>query len=188
MASRRFLFAWRHALCSAQGPRHPADRHVALVLSLYFNGDGLGAWPSQQTLALRSGLAVRTIRPALARLVAGHWLSRVERKSPRGIRAKRWGYEYRARLPGKLAKGYLNGAMVALFTGKNPGPGADGENAASSAQRMRQPLPTNTAKECAKGTASRKGLLPEPQEIAEMEAAFAAVELTEPRGAPRESS
>src|SRR5690242_2649034 len=98
MAASRFLFRWRWALCSEWGPRNPTDRLVALCISLYMRSDGLGAWPSQTTLAARSGLALRTVRPALKRLVKAKWLSRVTRKPRRGRAAKGMGFDYSARL------------------------------------------------------------------------------------------
>lgn len=172
----RFLFAWRHAVSSAEGPQLASDRHVALVLSLYMGSDGLGAWPSQQTLMVRTGLVIRTIRPALKRLLAEGWLTRQARKGPRGIRAPRWGFEYRARLPGKLAKAYMNGASVALFSGKEPTARSAKKNGAISAQRMGQPLPPNTSGELIKGTASKKELQVSEQELAEMQRAFGEIQ------------
>lgn len=148
--------AWRHALASAEGPPQAVDRHVALTLALYFGSEGLAAWPSGATLAVRSGLALRTVRPALKRLCVQGWLSRQARKGPNGGRHKRWGFEYRARLPRRLSDALANGAAVALFTGKHPGPLHLQGNGAINGRRMEQPLPTNTASECPKDSAIRK--------------------------------
>lgn len=116
----RFLFVWRNALASEEGPAHPHDRHVGLTASLYMSSDGLRCWPSQDTLALRTGLTDRSVGRALKRLCDTQWLSRKPRKSPRGIPHKRFGYEYQARLPKRLANAYANGERGSLFNGRNP--------------------------------------------------------------------
>src|SRR5687768_8563284 len=118
----KFLFAWRWALSSEWGPKNATDRHVALVLSLYMRTDGCGAWPSQTTLVARTGLSIRTIGPALQRLVRAKWLARVTRKPPRGRKAKGLGYDYRARFPRAISSMYMssNPATVAIFSGMAP--------------------------------------------------------------------
>jgi Helix-turn-helix domain len=118
--ARRMLFPWRHALASEEGPSEPMDRAVALVLALYMKTDGTGAWPNIPTLAARTGLSRRSVGTCLQRLCSDGWLERQPRKSPRGNRHKRYGYEYAARLPARLAQAYANGARHALFTGKDP--------------------------------------------------------------------
>jgi hypothetical protein len=153
-----FLFAWRNALSSAEGPRRAQDRHVGHVLSLYMGRDGLGAWPSQETLAVRSGFTVRFVREALKRLYAEKWLTRQARKGPRGIRHPRWGFEYRARLPGKLADAYMNGERHSLFSGKEPRPPASKKNGERHDRRIGNDVPTNTSGELVKGFASREEL------------------------------
>src|SRR5688500_13923099 len=115
------LLAWRNALASEEGPADPFDRLVALTLSLYMSRDGERCWPSQETVAMRAGLAKRTVWKALNRLVNARWLERQPRKSPRGNRHKRYGYEFRARFPVALANAYANGARRALFSGRDPG-------------------------------------------------------------------
>ena len=161
---RRYLFAWRHALSSAEGPRRAPDRLVGLVLSLYMGSDGLGAWPSQGTLAVRTGLTVRTVREALKRLCAEKWLTRQARKSPAGIRSPRWGYEYRASLPRKLPSAYLNGERASLFSGKQPRPPASKKNGEIHDRRIGNDVPTNTSVELVKGSASKKELHDSEQE------------------------
>ena len=158
MSARRFLFAWRHALNSAEGPRRAPDRQVALVVSLYMNGDGLGAWPSQETLAVRTALTARTVRDALKRLCSERWLSRDARKSPRGVKSKRWGYEYRARLPRKLANAYVNGERPSLFNGKDPGQVTAKKNGEIHDKRIRNDVPTNTSKEYVKNDVYKRDL------------------------------
>lgn len=162
---QRFLFSWRHAVTSEVGPKHAIDRLVALTLSLYFNGDGLGAWPSQSTLARRTGLTARSIRPALARLVREDWLGRIARKGPRGIRAKRWGYEYRARLPKKLSNALANAENSSLFSGKEPTAPTPQKNGEIHDKRIGKQLPTNTAVELVKGVAFKNKLALSAQEL-----------------------
>lgn len=168
MASR-FLFAWRNALASEEGPKRALDRHVALTLMLYMNADGLGAWPSQDTLALKAALTDRTVGRVLQRLCDEKWLSREARKSPRGIRHKRYGYEYRARLPTKLANAYANGERGSLFTGRDPRKEQPKSNGEPGDIRIPNDVRTNTAGDC-KRLASKKGSELTPQEIEDLDA------------------
>ena len=156
---RRFLFAWRHALASEDGPPVASDRHVALTLALYLDADGLSAWPSQDTLARRSALTDRTVGRALERLCKEGWLERQARKSPKGNRHKRYGYEYRAKLPQALADAFMKGERRSLFNGKDPGR-ASQLNGESDDKRMANQVRTNTSVELVKELASRKKALP----------------------------
>lgn len=119
-AAQRFLFAWRHALASEEGPEVALDRLVAMTLALYMDRDGLSAWPNQDTLAARSGLTDRTVGKSLARLCGQGWLERQARKSPKGNRHPRFGFEYRARMPRQLADAYAKGERGSLFNGRDP--------------------------------------------------------------------
>lgn len=176
--ARRYLFAWRHAIASDEGPKRAPDRHIALTLSLYMNGDGLSAWPSQETLALRTGLNIRTVRFALARLCDEKWLSREPRKSPRGIKSKRWGYEYRAKLPTKLGNAFANAERQSLFNGKDPSkeqpgsssPAVPKKNGDSHDQRIGTDDPPNTSRELVKPAACKTSAALREQEIADLEA------------------
>ena len=121
---------------SEHGPSLASDRHVALTLSVHMRSDGLGAWPSQETLARETGLSVRAVRRSLKRLVADRWLTQITRKPPRGRRAKGYGFQYAARLPLKLANQMTNPDFKSVFTGKRPGgkpPAADRSMAADIA-------------------------------------------------------
>ena len=163
---RRFLFAWRHALASEAGPQRPTDRLVGMTLALYFNGDGIGAWPSQETLARRTGLTTRSIRPALARLVRDDWLGRIARKGPKGIRAPRWGFEYRAKLPRKLSNQYANGENVSLFAGKAPTAAISKKNGEIDDRGIGNRFPPNTSGELVKGVAFKRNVvIPSAQEL-----------------------
>jgi DNA-binding transcriptional MocR family regulator len=166
----RFLFAWRNAFASEEGPSCGVDRHVAMTLSLYMNGDGLGAWPSQDTLALRTGLTDRTVGRALERLCGEGWLARQPRKSSRGIRHKRYGYEYRATLPKALSNALANGERGSLFNGKEPWKPRPKKNGESDDKRMANGVRTNSSEELIKGDASKKDDSLTQQEIADVDA------------------
>lgn len=175
--ARRLLFPWRHALASEEGPAAASERLVALALSLYMNGDGLGAWPSQEVLALRTGLTARTVRDALERLVAKGWLAREPRKSPRGVKSKRFGYEYRACLPVRLSNMLANGEANSLFSGKEPRRVPHKKNGEINDKRIGKQFPTNTSYEYFKPDAYKKKQYQkaklERAEIASYQAAFA---------------
>lgn len=143
-------------------------RHVGLTLSLYMDRDGLGAWPSQETLAQRTGLSSRSVRDALARLVEARWLSREPRKSPRGIRNPRWGYEYVATLPKKLGNAYVNGERRSLFNGQDPAKVRPGMNTEIYAKRIRNHVPTNSLKGTRNYARKRETEL-RPQEIEDLD-------------------
>lgn len=154
---QRLLFAWRHALASEEGPAVAGDRHIALTLALYMDRDGLSAWPSQDTIAMRSGLTDRTVGRALERLCKEQWLDRQPRKSPKGNRHKRYGYEYRARLPKALADAYAKGERCSLFNGKDPRRLPPELNTESDDISMANAVRTNTSIELVKELAYRKG-------------------------------
>lgn len=149
-----FLVAWRHALASEEGPPKSVDRHVALTLSLHLSTEGLGAWPSQDTVALRTGLTDRTVGRALKRLCDSGWFSRQERKAhdkagrplPHGKRHWRWGFEYRACLPKSLLAAYVKGERRSLFTGKTPRPrnGEPDDTAIANAVRTNAAIELST--------------------------------------------
>lgn len=164
----RFLFAWRHALASTQGPSSSVARLVALTLALYMDREGQSAWPSQDTMATRTALTDRTVGRALEQLCADGWLERQARKSPKGNRHRRFGYEYRARLPRTLADAYAKDERASLFNGTEPGDVEalpvvrpnDG-NTESGDTRMANAVRTNTSFELAKTAAiNKEGLRP----------------------------
>jgi helix-turn-helix protein len=139
--------------------------------------DGLGAWPSQTTLAARTGMALRTVRPALQRLVKAKWLSRVTRKPRRGRSAKGKGFDYVARLPRALFAMYWsgNGASVALFRGRDPSKPKRTRrrksNGAIGDTQIGQQLPPNSVVELNKAMPIERGLASK-QEIEDMRRAF----------------
>src|SRR3990172_11351014 len=90
-APRSFLLAWRNAIASVEGPKEYIDRYVGLTMALYMSIDGLRCWPSQDTLALRTGLTDRTVGRAQKRLVDAKWLLPPPPKGARGKKNTRWG-------------------------------------------------------------------------------------------------
>jgi hypothetical protein len=181
----RFKFAWQWALSSEFGPKSATDRHVALVLSLYMRTDGLGAWPSQSTLAARSGLSARSVRDSLHRLVKGKWLSRVTRKPRRGRAAKGLGYDYAARLPRAISAMYWSGNAEAasLFHGRDPykprrtrATRPVKSNAEIGAPVIRNHVPPNSLEEQVKTHAYKKGFSTPPEEVEALRRAFGEIQ------------
>jgi hypothetical protein len=108
---------WCELLASHHGPPAYSTRLVLLVLSLHMPGDDIVvvrgvttktkrpavAWPSQQTIADRSGLRLRTVKLAVAVARRAGWLSVagvVQLNNGRGWR----GNEYTATVPAHLAE------------------------------------------------------------------------------------
>jgi hypothetical protein len=91
---------WRELFASEHGPADPSTRLILFVLALHMNQQGDTAFPSQETIAKRSGLSVRSVRTHLDHAVNGGWL-RISKKSRRG---QAWFvHEYTATIPTALA-------------------------------------------------------------------------------------
>jgi len=91
---------WRELIASEHGPANPSTRLVLLVLALHMNQDGANAFPSQQLIATRSGLSVRSVRTHLALAAAAQWV-RIYQKRRSG---QNWFiHEYVATIPDELA-------------------------------------------------------------------------------------
>lgn len=90
---------WLQAVASHIGPADPTTRLVLMTLSLHMDQTGDNAWPSQKTLARRSGLNERSVRKHLDRAWKDGWL-KVYAKKPNG---KGWRlHEYVAAVPADL--------------------------------------------------------------------------------------
>lgn len=75
-----------HQLLDAMArPGGAARIQVYLLISRYGNGSGKGCWASVATLAAGAGLAAKTVRRALADLLAGGWISHERRPGITGI-------------------------------------------------------------------------------------------------------
>lgn len=59
------LISWRHALLDDRRLKQ-REQHVALVLSVYWDGDGRKANPSVKRIVQQTGMSERTVRYALA--------------------------------------------------------------------------------------------------------------------------
>jgi hypothetical protein len=90
---------WRELLASEEGPEDPSTRLVLFVLALHMNQQGLNAFPSQETIAKRSGLSARAVRTHLRRAEKAHWL-KIYQKPRKG---QAWFvHEYVACIPDNL--------------------------------------------------------------------------------------
>jgi len=90
------VFRWRDAIASELGPTRACERLLLLTISLHMNKDGIRAWPSQETLSIRTALSLRTVKRRLKSLVEQGWIARqIVRR-----RGQAWrGTEYAAVVP-----------------------------------------------------------------------------------------
>jgi Helix-turn-helix domain len=90
---------WRELFASEHGPVDPSTRLVLFVLALHMNPQGENAFPSQETIAKRTGLSARSVRTHLDRAAKAGWL-RIYRKARKG---QAWFVsQYVATIPEKL--------------------------------------------------------------------------------------
>ena len=75
MPSRPFRYEWEEQVLGSDLP--PTTRLVLVTLGTYMDKHGTGAFPSQQTLAERSHLGVRTVRKHLELAQRKGWLLKV---------------------------------------------------------------------------------------------------------------
>jgi hypothetical protein len=93
------LFRWRWLIASQRGPASPTTRHVLLTLGLHMASDGSRAFPSENRLALETGLSERAVSTHLRIAIQLGW---IVRKRERQI-GKDWAqYFYRAAIPPNL--------------------------------------------------------------------------------------
>ena len=96
---------WRELFASKHGPADSGTRLVLFVLALHMNQEGGNAFPSQETIAKRSGLSVRSVRRHLDAAAKADWL-RISQKARPG---KSWFvHEYLAVIPDKLKELYAS--------------------------------------------------------------------------------
>jgi len=120
---------WQLAVASEYGPTNPQCRHVLLTLALDMNESGGKAWPSQETLARRTGLNVRVVRRWLGFADKAGWIERTLLDRRRG---KNWKFtSYQARIPASFPAEALEKLMLI---------GEDRESAASDMDRTNQPV------------------------------------------------
>lgn len=109
MSERNFkpLFSWRSAICESD--LAPTTRHVALTLSMHMNERGGSCFPSQETQASETGLAVKTVAEHLKILTEAGWLAKkvIRRGEGRGTRV-----EYSATNPPLTTGGQTTGGLT----------------------------------------------------------------------------
>ncbi|WP_189521758.1 MULTISPECIES: helix-turn-helix domain-containing protein [unclassified Mesorhizobium] len=87
-------WTWRHAIIKSDLP--PTTRHLLLSLSCFMNDVGGGCYPTQEQLAVATGLTDRAIRKHTEIAVENGWLER----RLHGFKGRRWSnYEYFAIWP-----------------------------------------------------------------------------------------
>lgn len=92
---------WRDLFASDVGPPDPSTRLVLFVLAIYMNEHGEKCFPSQQTIAARTGLSERSVRNHLQAAEKLGWLKIYLR--PR--KGQSWfSHEYMPTIPRALAK------------------------------------------------------------------------------------
>jgi hypothetical protein len=96
------LCTWRDVLLSENGPPDPLTRLVLLAIGQHMKAkeEHGCAWPGQELIAERSGVALRSVRRHLEKAAAGGWVSRKQVR-----RANRHGWfrtEYTASLPDQV--------------------------------------------------------------------------------------
>ncbi len=79
------LFTWRSAIADKDSGLTPAQRHVALTLSLHMSDKGDSCFPASRTVAEETGLARSTVIEALRALVAKGFLTAGKRGGGRGL-------------------------------------------------------------------------------------------------------
>jgi hypothetical protein len=166
------LYDWRNAVASPAGPSNSSTRHVLLTLSLHMNPQG-AAWPSQTTLARRSGLSLRTVKTALDDAEAAAWIVR----SWHGFSGQGWRRtRYQGTIPAdvdlatkpwELDSRWKRGAAVAPPSTPQRGDVVQTardvvqittEGGATIAPKVVQQLHTNSSSELLKNNSSSEGL------------------------------
>ncbi|MGO8854414.1 MAG: helix-turn-helix domain-containing protein [Steroidobacteraceae bacterium] len=92
---------WREILASEHGPPDPSTRLVLFVLALHMNSQGGSCYPSQQTIATRTGLSERSVRNHLQAAEKLGWIKVSTLRRPK----QAWfNHEYVATIPEALAQ------------------------------------------------------------------------------------
>jgi hypothetical protein len=98
MSDDKRTWTWQHAIIKSD--LEPTTRHVLLTLALYMNAVGGGCYPTQEQLAVATGLSERAVRKHLEIAETLGWLHRNEH----GFKGQRWkNHEYKALWPGDKA-------------------------------------------------------------------------------------
>jgi len=178
------LYDWRNAVASPAGPMSSSTRHVLLTLSLHMNPQGV-AWPSQTTLAKRSGLSRRTVQASLDDAEKGAWIVRSwQGRNGQGWRRASYQGTIPAHIdlatkPWEMDSAWKRDAAIAAASAKRgataapPSPVTHGnvaqivrnvaqpmpERGAESAQNVAQPMRTNSSSELLMELSISEGVL-----------------------------
>lgn len=140
-----FLFTWRAAFTSEDGPESPTTRHTLHGLSMFMDEQGGSCFPSIRKLATITGLSRSTVIPHLEQAVEDGWIKRRSKKS--GGQAWRR-YEYMAKIPDSLVRemDHLNKEVVREMdqVGPEGGP-ADSEGGSADRPKVVRELDTSTS-------------------------------------------
>jgi hypothetical protein len=169
------LYDWRNAVASPVGPQTPSTRLVLLTLSLHMNPQGV-AWPSQKTLARRSGLSLRTVKAALDEAERYPWIVRKwQGRNGQGWRLTRYHGVFPSKVdvaskPWESDPDWRRGAAVAppfdatnTLASRNVVQTASDvvqpatQRGAAVAPNVVQQLPTNSSSELLKNSPSTEG-------------------------------
>lgn len=143
----KFLFPWRLAIVSAEGPGNPTTRHVLLTLALHMNSDGQRCFPSEARLAAETGLSDRSVRTHLKIATENGWISRKRWR----CKGKNWAqYCYCATLPKGLD------APEPRSVANQDAPERPSDGAEPESTLVRNNLPTNSTKNSTKNALQKK--------------------------------
>lgn len=95
-----FLFQWRKAIVSKDGPKSWMIRFVLGFLSFHMDKDGGSCYPSTRTLAIETGLSRRTVETYLKKAESEGWI----KKEFAGLSGQGWKrHKYTPLIPEKVA-------------------------------------------------------------------------------------
>lgn len=89
-------YTWQQSILSMDGPPGGQVRLVLVAISLHMNSHGIGAWPSQQTIADRASIGLRSVKRHLEVADSLGWIERRRAK----LAGQKWRRtEYGAMVP-----------------------------------------------------------------------------------------
>jgi hypothetical protein len=92
---------WLELVASEHGPADPSTRHLLHVMGLHMNQQGHRCFPSQELLAKRTGLSVRSVRTHIGHAVDSGWVRIVQK--PRPGKQAWFVHQYIPMIPAQLA-------------------------------------------------------------------------------------
>jgi hypothetical protein len=138
---------WRDAVRSDRGPPSSTTRQVLIEVSLWMNNDTLIAYPSEETIAKKCRLSVRSVRTHLKLAADQGWISR-KLFRPAG---KQWpGYCYTGGFPHGHSRPEGRSGIPA------PIPESDAPRPESDSSLYRNDVPTNSVLNSNENSTSQK--------------------------------